>query len=79
MSPTLVDARRILQDHFGFSSRLNKPDGLLMALAITLSLNYANRLRLEPPAFTEIAATEWRTHMLNQKWKVSAEDLKHGR
>ncbi len=58
---------------------LTKPDGLLMAMAITLSLNYENRLRLEPPAYSQIAVTAWRTHMLNQRWKVSASDLKNGR
>lgn len=58
---------------------LTKPDGLLMAMAITLSLNYENRLHLEPPAFSQIAVTAWRTHMLNQRWKVSASDLKKGR
>lgn len=58
---------------------LNKPDGLLMAMAITISLNYENRLRLEPPASAQIAVTAWRTHMLNRRWKVSARDLKDGR
>ena len=54
---------------------LTKPDFLLLAQALTVSLDYENHLYMEPPTIVDVASTAWRTHSLNEKWKVTAQAL----
>ena len=57
---------------------LTQPDILLLAQALTVSLDYENHLYLEPPAIIDIASTAWRTHASNEKWKVTVQALRKG-
>ena len=62
----------------GIDVWLTQPDILLLAQALTVSLDYENHLYLEPPAIVDIASTAWRTHALNEKWKVTVQALRKG-
>ncbi len=62
----------------GIDVWLTQPDILLLAQALTVSLDYENHLYLEPPTIADIASTAWRANALNEKWKVTAQALRKG-
>ncbi len=62
----------------GIDVWLTRPDILLLAQALTVALDYENHLYLEPPTIVDVASTAWRTHALNEKWKVTAQALGKG-
>ncbi len=62
----------------GIDVWLTQPDILLLAQALTVSLDYENHLYLEPPTIADIASTAWRANALNEKWKVTVQALRKG-
>ncbi len=62
----------------GIDVWLTRPDILLLAQVLTVALDYENHLYLAPPTIIDIASTAWRTHALNEKWKVTAQALRKG-